>query len=88
MSSNRALSSKNWRVKQESNPSPRDDVPIAYQPQSRNFTKSANHRPHFKQEAALEREMANGRRIYVGNMPYMAKKSDVEALFAEAGYTM
>ena len=86
MSSNRALSSNNWRVKQESNPSPRDDVP--YQPQSRNFTKSANHGPHFKQEAALERERANGRRIYVGNMPYMAKKSDVEALFAEAGYTM
>ena len=88
MSSNRALSSKNWRAKQESEPSSKNDVPIAYQSQSRDFTKNANHRPHPKQEAALERERANGRRIYVGNMPYMAKKSDVEALFAEAGYTM
>lgn len=88
MSSSRALSSKNWRVKQESKPSSENDVPIVYQSQSRDLTKSANHRPHFKQEAALEQERANGRRIYVGNMPYMAKKSDVEALFTEAGYTI
>ena len=88
MSSNRALSSKNWRVKQEPKPPSKNDVPIAYQSQSRDFTESANQRPHFKQEAALEQERANGRRIYVGNMPYMAKKSDVEALFTEAGYTM
>ncbi|OAX77142.1 hypothetical protein ACJ72_08563 [Emergomyces africanus] len=29
------------------------------------------------------KSFAEGRRLYVGNMPYMAKKKDVEALFTE-----
>ena len=32
------------------------------------------------------RAIAEGRRLYVGNMPYMAKTKDVELLFAEGGY--
>ena len=30
--------------------------------------------------------IAEGRRLYVGNMPYIAKTKDVEMLFAESGY--
>lgn len=30
--------------------------------------------------------IAEGRRLYVGNMPYMAKMRDVEALFADVSY--
>lgn len=34
------------------------------------------------------RAIAEGRRLYVGNMPYMAKTNDVEMLFAEGDYQM
>ena len=30
--------------------------------------------------------IAEGRRLYVGNMPYIAKTEDVENLFADGGY--
>ena len=30
--------------------------------------------------------IAEGRRLYVGNMPYLAKTKDVKSLFAEGGY--
>ena len=30
--------------------------------------------------------IAEGRRLYVGNMPYFAKTKDVELLFAKGGY--
>lgn len=32
--------------------------------------------------------IAEGRRLYVGNMPYMAKSKDVEALFLEGGHSL
>ena len=32
--------------------------------------------------------IAEGRRLYVGNMPYMAKTKDVEMLFADKDYRM
>ena len=32
--------------------------------------------------------IAEGRRLYVGNMPYIAKTGDVEMLFADGGYQM
>ena len=32
--------------------------------------------------------IAEGRRLYVGNMPYIAKTRDVELLFAEGDYQM
>ena len=32
--------------------------------------------------------IAEGRRLYVGNMPYMAKTRDVEMLFGEHNYRM
>ena len=32
--------------------------------------------------------IAEGRRLYVGNMPYIAKTKDVEILFAEGGYQL
>lgn len=33
-----------------------------------------------------EQAIAEGRRLYVGNMPYIAKTKDVEMLFAEGDY--
>lgn len=32
--------------------------------------------------------IAEGRRLYVGNMPYFAKTEDVEALFVDCNYQM
>ena len=32
--------------------------------------------------------IAEGRRLYVGNMPYIAKTRDVEMLFVDGGYHM
>ena len=32
--------------------------------------------------------IAEGRRLYVGNMPYIAKTEDVELLFADGNYQM
>lgn len=32
--------------------------------------------------------IAQGRRVYVGNMPYMAKLEDVKGLFADGEYLM
>lgn len=32
--------------------------------------------------------IVEGRRLYVGNLPYMAKPKDIEALFSEDGYSM
>ena len=32
--------------------------------------------------------IAEGRRLYVGNMPYIAKTRDVETLFADGNYQM
>lgn len=34
------------------------------------------------------RAIAEGRRVYVGNMPYMAKTEDVESLFANSDLEM
>ncbi|KAH0542298.1 hypothetical protein FGG08_003325 [Glutinoglossum americanum] len=37
-------------------------------------------------DSLVSQSIAEGRRIYIGNMPYMAKPEDVEALFADKGY--
>lgn len=36
----------------------------------------------------MPQAIGEGRRLYVGNMPYTAKSQDVEALFTGAGFSM
>lgn len=43
------------------------------------FSKPSPHVPHA---------IAEGRRLYVGNMPYTAKSEDVEALFTAGEFAM
>jgi hypothetical protein len=35
-----------------------------------------------------QREIADGARVYVGHMPYMAQARDVEELFTAAGFNV
>ncbi|KAJ5169193.1 uncharacterized protein N7482_004787 [Penicillium canariense] len=71
----RAFNSPNWRMKSESSPqaspSPRTNT---------SRTAFARPGPHVPQA------ISEGRRLYVGNMPYTAKSEDVEALFTAAEY--
>lgn len=36
----------------------------------------------------MPQAISEGRRLYVGNMPYTATSEDVEALFTAAGFSM
>ncbi|KAJ5302509.1 hypothetical protein N7476_009308 [Penicillium atrosanguineum] len=70
----RAFNSANWRTKGDSpqaSPSPRTIT-----------SRSAFSRPGPHVPQAI----SEGRRLYVGNMPYAAKSDDVEALFTAAQY--
>jgi hypothetical protein len=37
-------------------------------------------------DSSASQAMAEGRRLYLGNMPYMAKTEDIEALLTDNGY--
>jgi hypothetical protein len=39
-----------------------------------------------KDDPQAQQAMAEGRRLYVGNMPYMAKTEDVDTLFQSEEY--
>jgi hypothetical protein len=41
-----------------------------------------------KQSSQVPQAIIEGRRLYVGNMPYMAKKEDVHELFAAGEFNM
>ncbi|KAJ5661477.1 uncharacterized protein N7477_009093 [Penicillium maclennaniae] len=72
----RAFNSANWRTKGDSpqaSPSPRTIT-----------SRSAFSRPGPHVPQAI----SEGRRLYVGNMPYTAKTEDVEALFTAAQYSV
>ena len=77
----RAFNSPNWRTKTEESPSVHDEgSPKPKMNTSRvAFSKPSPHVPHA---------IAEGRRLYVGNMPYTAKSEDVEALFVGAEFSM
>lgn len=75
----RAFASPNWRTKVESgagSPGPASPSP---RPSRNSFGRPAGHIPQA---------IAEGRRLYVGNMPYTAKSEDVEALFKAAEFPM
>ncbi|KAL1983673.1 hypothetical protein VTN96DRAFT_10102 [Rasamsonia emersonii] len=72
----RALNSPNWRIKAE-------DSPNGHSPRFSNQPTSSPRSPFNR---SSPQAIAEGRRLYVGNMPYMAKREDVEALFAGGDY--
>ncbi|BCR91096.1 RNA-binding protein [Aspergillus chevalieri] len=77
----RAFNSPNWRMKGEESPSlegqgspkPRTNTSRLA------FSRPSPHVPHA---------ISEGRRLYVGNMPYTAKSEDVEALFTAAKFSI
>ncbi|EAW11991.1 RNA-binding protein [Aspergillus clavatus NRRL 1] len=72
--SGRAFNSPNWRMKGEESPSARDSGSPG--------PKTTTSRLTFgKLNSQVPPAISEGRRLYVGNMPYTAKSEDVEALF-------
>ncbi|KAH8705969.1 putative ribonucleoprotein [Talaromyces proteolyticus] len=71
----RAFNSSNWRMKT-------DDSPVSH-PASNNSPRSPFNRSW---QQTVSPAITEGRRLYVGNMPYMAKKEDVETIFADGNY--
>jgi hypothetical protein len=80
----RAFNSANWRVK--SDESPGGFSPRSSNQGSNNYNNRSPYNRGSQQQASPA--IAEGRRLYVGNMPYTAKKEDVETLFAEGDYQM
>lgn len=99
--SSRANLSDNWRVKSDNQvvdlstrPPPRS----AYQRPSNLDNRASNVLPNTasntlntirgEDDPRTLQAIADGRRVYVGNMPYMAKPEDVKGLFADGEYSM
>ncbi|KAJ5577495.1 uncharacterized protein N7459_006459 [Penicillium hispanicum] len=72
----RAFNSPNWRMKGEESPLPPSPSPRT------TTTRTAFSRPGSHVPQAI----SEGRRLYVGNMPYTAKSEDIEALFTAAKF--
>ncbi|PKX90645.1 RNA-binding protein [Aspergillus novofumigatus IBT 16806] len=77
--SGRAFSSPNWRMKGEESPSAQSSGSPGRKTNSSRLTFS---RPSSQVPQAI----SEGRRLYVGNMPYTAKSEDVQALFTAANF--
>lgn len=75
----RAFNSPNWRMKGESSTSSPGPASPSPRPSRTSFGRPTGHIPQA---------IAEGRRLYVGNMPYTAKSEDVEALFKAAEFPM
>lgn len=99
--SSRANLSNNWRVKSDNqavNPPIRQAPRSVHQrpsnpdSQPRNeLPKTASHTLNTirgEDDPRTLQAIADGRRVYVGNMPYMAKPEDVKGLFADGDYSM
>ncbi|KAI9372651.1 hypothetical protein BJX61DRAFT_506472 [Aspergillus egyptiacus] len=72
----RAFNSPNWRVKGEESPS---SSPAK-------STIMSTPRSSFGRQNQVPQAISEGRRLYVGNMPYTAKMEDVQALFNAGGF--
>lgn len=79
--SGRAFNSPNWRMKGEDSPSAQSSGSPGPKTNSSRLTFS---RPSSQVPQAI----SEGRRLYVGNMPYTAKSEDVQALFTAANFPM
>ncbi|KAL2811672.1 hypothetical protein BJX63DRAFT_398458 [Aspergillus granulosus] len=77
----RAFNSPNWRVKgEEASPSTSRDQDSQTQGTPRGSFGGNRSNGHVPQA------ISEGRRLYVGNMPYTAKMEDVQALFNKGGF--
>ncbi|KAL4775937.1 hypothetical protein BDW60DRAFT_104303 [Aspergillus nidulans var. acristatus] len=78
----RAFNSPNWRVKREESPSG------SRTPSQDNQNGSPRRTPGFgrSQNREVPQAISEGRRLYVGNMPYTAKLEDVQELFTRGGF--
>ncbi|KAA8646906.1 hypothetical protein EYZ11_007545 [Aspergillus tanneri] len=75
----RAFYSPNWRVKGEESPSAQNSGSPG--------TKTNTSRVAFsKPSPHVPQAISEGRRLYVGNMPYTARSEDVQALFTAAEF--
>jgi hypothetical protein len=94
--------STNWRVKSEDRPPPQQgqdrrawreggqgrQQQAQYQGRSGPVRNAQwmNDSSTTKDDPQAQQAMAEGRRLYVGNMPYMAKTEDVDTLFQSEEY--
>lgn len=99
--SSRANLSSNWRVKSDNqavDPPTRQAPRIAHQRPSNPDSQPTHILPNTtfntlntirgEDDPRTLQAIADGRRVYVGNMPYMAKPDDVKGLFADGDYSM
>ncbi|EED15566.1 ribonucleoprotein, putative [Talaromyces stipitatus ATCC 10500] len=79
----RAFNSANWRVKS-------DDSPSTNSPRFNHQSGSNSPRSpfHNKSWQPVPQSITEGRRLYVGNMPYTAKREDVESIFEAGEYSI
>jgi hypothetical protein len=86
----RADLSTNWRVKSETPaPSPTTNYRgkgWGSKQEGREDRRQSTPSNNVKDDPLAVQAMEEGRRLYVGNMPYMAKKEDVESLFRDGDY--
>lgn len=79
--SGRAFNSPNWRMKSEESPG-------AQSPRSPSHQTNSSRSPFSRSTTNVPQSISEGRRLYVGNMPYSAKAEDVETLFPRDEYQM
>ncbi len=98
----RASLSNNWRVKSDALPPHHNSTAESLRnPRGWNSQQQTNFQSGEKHNHTNDADLRNirgeddprtlqaiaeGRRLYVGNMPYMAKTRDVEALFEDNAY--
>ncbi|KAL2812433.1 hypothetical protein BDW59DRAFT_155289 [Aspergillus cavernicola] len=80
----RAFNSLNWRMKGEE--SPKQDTSPSVSPGPRTNTNTSRVGFSRQGQTVVPPAISEGRRLYVGNMPYTAKMEDVQALFNAAGF--
>lgn len=99
--SSRANLSDNWRVKSDNqvvDPPTRQPPRSGHQRPSNLDNRATSVLPNTasntlntirgEDDPRTLQAIADGRRVYVGNMPYMAKPEDVKGLFADGDYSM
>lgn len=86
----RSNQSKNWRVKSgPENSSPEFDRHLHGKSGSQTNNDVVSVRTlRGDDDPRTLQAIEEGRRLYVGNMPYMAKVEDIEALFPKGDYLM